>query len=68
MLRLQDGGASAEYYNPLEIQALPSGRREFHLTCPAVHDIIQVRLFKSYFVGGRFVRSCSSCRKKLITG
>jgi hypothetical protein len=68
MLRLQDGVVPAEYYNPLEIQALPSVHPEFHLTCPAVHDIIQVRLFKSYFAGGRFIRSCSSCRKKLITG
>jgi Rrf2 family protein len=44
---------AGEYYNLYEIQALLYFRAVFHLTCRAGPDKIQVRLFTSYFVGGR---------------
>jgi Rrf2 family protein len=42
-----------EYYNLHEIQALLYFRPVFHLTWRVGPDKIQVRLFKSYFAGGR---------------
>jgi len=42
-----------QYYNLLELQALSSFSARISLTYPKGQYMIQVRLFKSYFAGGR---------------